>query len=104
LGGWRGEEVPEILPEDLKILIKNNSNFQLIDVREAREYAIQNIGGELIPLSIFSDNIDKIDKNRQVIVHCQSGKRSAQAVKILLDLGFKNIFNLKGGLNDFLVC
>jgi adenylyltransferase/sulfurtransferase len=93
--------IPEISPEDLKILIKNKADFQLIDVREAPEYAVQNIGGELTPLSIFKENISKIAKNKQVVVHCQSGKRSAEAVRILLDLGFNNVFNLKGGLNAF---
>lgn len=82
---------------DLKTLKKED--FQLIDVREPYEYDIANLDGELIPLNTVLDNIDKISSDKKVIVHCRSGKRSAQAIETLeKKFGFKNLYNLKGGI------
>lgn len=82
---------------DLKTLKKED--FQLIDVREPYEYDIANLDGELIPLNTVLDNVDKISSDKKVIVHCRSGKRSAQAIETLeKKFGFKNLYNLKGGI------
>ena len=89
----------EITPTDLKALIDNKADFQLIDVREPHEYEICNLSGELIPLSQIPESIDKIDKNRQVVIHCRSGARSGQAIKWLeQNHGLTNLYNLKGGI------
>ena len=57
----------EITPKELKVLIDIKKDFQLIDVREPYEYEISNIDGELIPLSIVADDLDKIAKDKPVI-------------------------------------
>ncbi len=73
--------------------------FQLIDVREPHEYAIVNIGAELIPLATVSAHADRFAKDKKVILHCKSGKRSANAIRELEDkFGFNNLYNLKGGI------
>jgi adenylyltransferase/sulfurtransferase len=74
-------------------------DFQLIDVREAHEYDICNLNGELIPLSEVPHNVDKIDKNKQVVIHCRSGKRSGDSI-LWLEKNHKleNLYNLKGGI------
>ncbi len=81
------------------------ADFQLIDVREAKEYAIKNIGGGLMPLSQLDAFVDKIDRNKKVVIHCQSGKRSQQAIAYLeKKYGFDNLLNLENGMlgiNDF---
>ena len=72
--------------------------FQLIDVREDFEYEMSNLGGLLIPLGGILIEAEKIDKTKPVVVMCRSGKRSAAAIMQLEQLGFTNLYNLKGGI------
>ena len=66
------------------------------------EYDIANLGGELIPQSELVQNLDKISKTKKVIIHCRSGKRSADAIRDLQNLGeFENLYNLKGGILEY---
>jgi len=91
--------VKEISVEDLSELQQANADFQLVDVREAYEYDIANLGGELIPLSEISKTFNRISSDKQVVLHCRSGVRSAQAIEILeKEYGFTNLYNLKGGI------
>jgi len=85
---------------DLLAKPDGKSTFQLIDVREKHEYAIHNIGGELMPLSELEKHIAKISKDRPVVVHCQSGIRSRKAIELLkTKYGYTNLLNFAGGLN-----
>lgn len=89
----------EITVKEFKGMQDRKDDFQLIDVREEYEYEISNLGGELIPLASVTQNADKISKNKPVIIHCRSGARSAAAVNQLeKQFGFKNLYNLKGGI------
>jgi adenylyltransferase/sulfurtransferase len=89
----------EITALELKKLIDEKKDFQLIDVREEYEFDEANINGELIPMGVIMDNIDKISKDKQVVVHCRSGKRSATVINALeAQHGFTNLYNLKGGI------
>mgnify|MGYP003443477423 FL=1 len=88
----------EITVKDLKQKFDNKEYFQLIDVRETFEYEMSNIGGENIPLAGILIEIDRISKDKPVIVHCRSGKRSAIAIMQLERLGYTNLYNLKGGI------
>lgn len=91
--------VKEITVVELKDLQDKGTDFQLIDVREPYEYDIANLGGELIPLASILEQADKIARDKQVVVHCRSGARSANAIQILQNkLGFDNLYNLKGGI------
>lgn len=79
------------------------ADYQLIDVRESYEYAIRNIGGELMPLSELEKHLPKISRDKTVVVHCQSGIRSLKAIKVLQEKhGFDNLLNLTGGVNAIL--
>jgi adenylyltransferase/sulfurtransferase len=70
-----------------------------VDVREAFEYEIANLGGQLIPLSTVAANADRISLDKKVVIHCRSGKRSADAIRVLeSQFGFQNLYNLKGGI------
>lgn len=83
----------------LKNKLDSNENIQLVDVREPHEHYVCNIGGLLIPLQSIEKNFEKIDKNKEVIVYCRTGSRSADAVKLLEEkYNFKNIYNLQGGI------
>jgi len=91
--------VKEITVKELKKLMDEEADFQLIDVREPHEFEIANLKGQLIPLGELPNNMDKIAKNKQVVVHCRSGARSAQAIEYLQQqLGLENLYNLKGGV------
>lgn len=88
----------EVTVQELKQLIENKEDFQLIDVREDFEYETSNLDGLHIPLGGILLETEKIAKDKPVIVHCRSGKRSAQAIKQLEEKGFDNLSNLKGGI------
>lgn len=89
----------EITVQELKHLIDTKSDFQLIDVREAHEYEQANIGGEHIPMADVPHNIDRIQTNKQVVIHCRSGGRSGNIIQWLeKNHGFDNLYNLKGGI------
>lgn len=92
-------EVPEVTVQEYKSWLNRGEDVQLIDVREPHEVEIAGIGGELIPLKTVLDNADKISRDKKVVVHCRSGKRSADAIKQLKQkYGFDNLYNLKGGI------
>ncbi|MBA3898931.1 MAG: rhodanese-like domain-containing protein [Bacteroidetes bacterium] len=89
----------EFTVTELKSMMDNKEDFQLIDVREPFEYDIANIGAELIPMGEIPENIDKISKDKPVIIHCKSGARSGNIVNYLESQhGFTNLHNLKGGI------
>lgn len=89
----------EITVEELQELRESGADFQLIDVREQNEYDVCNLNGELIPVSQIPANVDKISKDKQVVVHCRSGKRSGDTIAWLeKNHGFTNLYNLKGGI------
>ena len=103
IGIENGEDkIKEVTVQDLKKWQEEGVDFQLIDVRQPYEYEIANLGGELIPQNELVQNLDKISTNKKVIVHCRSGKRSADAIRDLQNLGdFDNLYNLKGGILEY---
>jgi adenylyltransferase/sulfurtransferase len=103
--GLRGEEapappttVPEITPRELKARLDRGDDIYILDVREPHEYQICNIGGHLIPLGDLASRVNELDSSREIVAHCRTGKRSAQASEFLLKAGFRKISNLKGGI------
>ena len=89
----------EVSVTELKALMDNGADIQLIDVREHNEAEIAEIGGELIPMGDIPANIERISKDKQVVVHCRSGARSGNIVRYLeQNHGFDNLYNLKGGI------
>jgi len=91
--------VKEITVQELKALMDEKKDFQLIDVREEFEYEVVNMGATLIPLGNIVLEEDKISRDKLVVIHCRSGARSAAAIMQLeQQFGFTNLFNLKGGI------
>ena len=79
-----------------------DKNVQFIDVRTPREYKTNHRPPfKNIPLSNLPGKLDKLDKNKEVVVICQSGMRSARAAKILKKQGFEKIYNVKGGMSGW---
>ena len=91
--------VPTVSVRELKEKLDARQPVQLVDVREPFEHEIANIdSARLIPLGELSDRLNELDRDRLTIVHCHSGMRSAQAVRLLREAGFENVFNLEGGI------
>lgn len=89
----------EISASELKKLIDDKADFQLIDVREEYEFDEVNINGLLIPMGEALTRTDEVSKNKQVVIHCRSGKRSATVINALESQhGYTNLYNLKGGI------
>lgn len=89
----------EITATELKQLIDSKADFQLIDVREQHEFDEANLKGQLIPMGEVMDHLDEISRDKKVVVHCRSGKRSATVINALENQhGFTNLYNLKGGI------
>lgn len=81
---------------------QNNPKVQRIDVRTLAEYESGHIKGfENIPLNTLEKSADQIRKDIPVVIHCQSGVRAAMAYSILEKLGFDNIQNYSGSINDW---
>ena len=94
------EEVKEITVQALAEALENDANIQLVDVRESFEVEIASIGGDHIPLGSIADQVAKINADRDVIIYCKVGERSAKAIRELEQkFGFENLYNLKGGLS-----
>lgn len=89
----------EISVTELKALKDQNADYVLIDVREQYEFDEANLGGKLIPMGEALDRAAEIPKDKKVIVHCRSGKRSASVITVLeQNLGYTNLYNLRGGI------
>lgn len=96
------EGVAEITVKELKEMIdRKESDFHIIDVREPYEYEIGNLGGLLIPLGEIENQLDNIPSLGKKVILCRSGIRSKKAIQKLQKLGFKNLFNLKGGILEW---
>jgi rhodanese-related sulfurtransferase len=80
--------------------LDQKKGMMLIDVRSAREYEQGHIPGAVnIPLQDIGDKIRKVKKDKELVIYCRSGNQSIWAIKRLMGMGYKNLFNLKGGYN-----
>jgi adenylyltransferase/sulfurtransferase len=94
--------VPDIIdvsPRDLARRLSGKDDLQLIDVREKWEWDISRLpGARLVPLGVLEDELDTIDRDRDVVIYCKSGVRSLYAAQLLRDSGFSRVGNLSGGI------
>jgi len=91
--------VPEITPGEVAAKLARGDDFDLIDVREPHEEKIARIeGARLVPLGSFEAEIPALDPNREIVISCRSGSRSAKAVQRLQAAGFTKVWNLAGGI------
>lgn len=93
----------DIKVEELKQRMDQNEELIIIDVSEPFEYDEFNIGAKNIPLSNIPTYLHELDaqKDKEIIVHCRSGVRSATAKAILQQAGFSNVRNLLGGMVEW---
>lgn len=91
----------EITVQELKLKFDNKDDFQLIDVREEYEVEAAHINGIHIAMATVPDNLDQISKDKMVVVHCRSGARSANICMYLMQNGYTEVYNLKGGIKAY---
>lgn len=102
--GVRGDETAapstmrDMTVEELKQRLDRGDDIFVLDVREPHEFQIANLGGHLIPLNDLPRRISELDANREIVVHCKLGGRSAKAVDFLQQSGFGRVHNLTGGI------
>ena len=91
--------IREVTPTELAAKRARGDDFDLIDVREPHEYEIARLeGARLIPLGTLGAAIPTLNREREIVLHCKVGGRSAQAVRTLQAAGFRNVWNLAGGI------
>ena len=91
--------VPVITATQLKARLDAGEPVRIIDVREPHEWNICNLPmAELIPLAKFPSQMNSLDQDDDIVVICRSGRRSAHAVRLLQEAGFRKSSNLTGGL------
>lgn len=83
---------------EAKRFIQNGA--KVIDIRDEKDFGVSHIPGAL-NISINDLNKLNIDKYQTIIVVCYSGITSIAATEILIELGYKNVFNLKNGYENF---
>ncbi len=102
--GLRGSEkpvsngAPEISVEELKRRLDAKEDLFILDVREPNEFQICNLNGLLIPLNDLPKRMNELDPDKEMVVHCRSGGRSAKAVEFLRQSGYSKAKNLTGGI------
>lgn len=91
---------PEITPGELAAWLKNDESFRLVDVRNPVELQISGLpGADLVPYDGIPRALDKFAKDEKIVLFCRTGVRSARAQRIMINAGFQQVYNLKGGIN-----
>lgn len=79
--------------------LMDDDNLIILDVREEKERKNGYIDHDIhIPLSKVKSQLDKLDKNKTILVYCRSGSRSAHIAGLLTRNEYENVYNLKGGI------
>jgi adenylyltransferase/sulfurtransferase len=92
-----------ITTSELRSLLAGDFQGLLIDVREPHEHAMARIdGARLIPLGTLMAQIHSLPADRDIIIHCKMGMRSARACEMLMACGFTRVANLTGGIDAWL--
>ena len=91
--------IKEITVKELKNKFDNNEDFMLLDVRNIQEVLFSKINGSMhIPMNEIMSRINELDSNKEIIIQCKSGKRSARVCEYLMTQNFNNVKNLTGGI------
>lgn len=89
--------------EEANNMMNQYKGIMLVDVRTPQEHQEVRIPGSLLlPLDELENEAEELltDKEAKIFVYCRSGRRSAAAAKILVELGYKNVYNI-GGINNW---
>jgi rhodanese-related sulfurtransferase len=91
----------QLTPIELREWIDNGKEFTLVDVRENWERDIFHIGGVHIAMSELWERKNEISKEQDVVLYCEKGIRSSIVIQRLEEAGYKNLFNLTGGMKEW---
>lgn len=92
----------EVQASELKALLAEKPDLQLVDVREQWEYDTVHIEGSiLMPLSQFQNHYSKLDPSKPVVTYCHHGVRSMNAGMFLIEQGFEDVASLVGGIDAY---
>ena len=97
--------IENITPQEAFTLIQNNQDnpdFVIIDVRTPEEFdaeRIENATNIDFYSEAFRDELNNLDKNKPYLIYCRSGGRSGNALDIMAELNFKEVYNILGGIN-----
>jgi len=100
--GYITNHITQISAEDLHDKVNGSSKFVLLDVRAPNEYADAHIEGAInIPVADLRERHKELKKEDEIILICSSGNRSSLGVSILGQHGFKNLYNVAGGITGY---
>ncbi len=104
IGRGSGLAYEEVTPHELKEkMAKGSTGLVLLDVREVDEVASCKIPKSIhIPLAEVNARLKELEPEKEIVVYCAAGVRSARASKILDNAGFKKVKNLKGGIRKWM--
>ena len=97
----------DVTPQEASDLIQQNEgnpDFQIIDVRTPQEFDEGHIENAIMIdfyAEDFREKIGRLDKEKAYFVYCRSGNRSGQAVDIMRELGFQEVYNLSAGIREW---
>ncbi|HAL56973.1 MAG TPA: molybdenum cofactor biosynthesis protein MoeB [Bacteroidetes bacterium] len=91
--------VPSLSVHQLKEKLDHGEDLFLLDVREQHEYELVNLKGYLLPVREIKTRFHELDPSKEIIVYCHVGGRSAHAVRLLQERGFRKVYNLSGGID-----
>ncbi len=96
--------IEDVTPQEAFTLIQNNQNnsdFVIIDVRTAGEFAdgyIENATNIDFYSETFRDMLNNLDKNKTYLIYCRTGGRSGSTADIMAELNFREVYNILGGI------
>ena len=97
----QAQTVKRLDPQNFDKKLKDSKNPVLVDVRTPGEYAQGHLATAVL-IDIYSDDfksrVSKLDKSKPVFVYCKAGSRSSSAANELSEMGFKEIYDLSGGI------
>lgn len=89
----------DITADQLKSMMENEKNLLVVDVREQEEFAGGHINGAvLLPTSEFASRFTELATDKKIVLVCATGSRSSQAAAYLVQQGYKEVYNLNGGM------
>jgi len=95
-------EIIQISAEEVYVIIIEEKDFLILDVRTIEEYNEGHIeGSKLIPVSELGSRLNELPQDKPIIVYCKSGNRSNTAANILIENGFKKIYDMGGGILEW---
>lgn len=98
----QAQTIKKLDPQSFEKKLNESKEPILVDVRTSGEYAQGHLANAVlidIYSSDFKSRVSKLDKSKPVFVYCKAGSRSSSAVDVFTDLGFKEIYDLSGGIN-----